>query len=267
MISIITPVFNGEKFIESCINNVIGQNYHETEHIIIDGASTDATVSIIKKYAEQHPHLRWISERDRGQSDAMNKGISLARGKILGFLNVDDYYELDVLQRVAELFKKLPEPSLLVGNCNVWDDENNLLYVSKPSKINLSNILLGRFLEAFPMNPSAYFYHASLHDTIGPYKTAEHYGMDLDFIIRVIQHATVIYHDEVWGNYRYLRGTKTHADELNGNNARRVMAIVNYHLSNLPPHRRLPIQVRRLLGQGASRLKNVFRIAFGKSKS
>jgi hypothetical protein len=197
----------------------------------------------------------------------MNKGIALAQGSILGFLNVDDYYEPNVLQRVAELFKKLPDPSLLVGNCNVWDDESNLLYVSKPSKINLSNILLGRFMEAFPMNPSAYFYHASLHDTIGPYKTDEDYGMDLDFIIRAVQDANVVYHDEVWGNYRYLRGTKTHADELHGNNARRVMAIVNYHFSNLPPHRRLPIQVRRLLGQGASWLKNVFRIAFGKSKS
>jgi glycosyltransferase involved in cell wall biosynthesis len=96
MISIITPVFNGEKFIASCIKNVIGQNCPYAEHIIIDGASTDSTASIVKTFADRYPHIRWVSEKDRGQSDAMNKGIALAQGTILGFLNVDDYYEPNV---------------------------------------------------------------------------------------------------------------------------------------------------------------------------
>jgi len=261
MISIITPVFNGEKFIDSCISNVMGQNCPDVEHIIIDGGSTDATASIVKTHADRYPHLRWVSEKDRGQSDAMNKGIAMARGEIIGILNVDDYYEPDTLRRITEEFKALPEPSLLVGNCNVWDDKGKLLFISRPSKISLTNILMGSFLEAFPMNPSAYFYHASLHDNIGLYKTDEHYGMDLDFIIRAVQHAHVAYRDQVWGNYRYLRGTKTHIDDVSGNNPKRVMAIVNGHLMKLPPHRRYPIFLRRIFGRGAGLLKKAVRRA------
>src|SRR5215510_8009297 len=99
-LSIITPVFNGIGFIEFCIINVIEQECREAEHIIIDGGSTDGTLEIIRKYAEQHEHIRWVSEPDRGQSDAMNKGIAVATGKLVGCLNVDDYYEEGVLCEV-----------------------------------------------------------------------------------------------------------------------------------------------------------------------
>ncbi|MBN3951472.1 MAG: glycosyltransferase [Nostoc sp. NMS7] len=85
MISVITPVYNGDKFIESCLQNVINQNFAEVEHIIVDGGSTDKRIDIIKDYANQHPHIHWISEKDQGQSDAMNKGISMAQG--IDFIN------------------------------------------------------------------------------------------------------------------------------------------------------------------------------------
>ena len=88
MLSIITPVLNGEQFIESCIKVVIDQSCPDCEHIIIDGNSKDRTVEIIKHYASKYSHIRWISENDKGQSDAMNKGIRMARGEIIGILNV-----------------------------------------------------------------------------------------------------------------------------------------------------------------------------------
>ncbi len=116
MISVITPVYNGEKFIESCIQVVIDQNCPNVEHIImdVDGGSTDRTVEIIKKYAEKYPYIRWISEKDKGQSDAMNRGIAMAKGEILAILNVDDYYEPNVLNQISKIFETLPEPSLLM---------------------------------------------------------------------------------------------------------------------------------------------------------
>ncbi|MGK7941459.1 MAG: glycosyltransferase, partial [Crocosphaera sp.] len=83
MITVITPVYNGETFIESCIKIVIEQNCSHLEHIIVDGGSKDGTVDIIRKYAEQYAHIRWLSESDKGQSDAMNKGIKMAKGEIL----------------------------------------------------------------------------------------------------------------------------------------------------------------------------------------
>jgi len=234
MISIITPVFNGIRFIETCIVNVIEQTCPCVEHIIVDGGSADGTVEVIKSYAEKYPHIRWVSEKDKGQSDAMNKGIAMAKGEIIGFLNVDDFYEPNVLNHVTEIFKTLPEPSLLVGNCNVWDNDGNLWFVSRPSGIGLQNLLLGKYMEAFPMNPSSYFYHKSLHHLIGPYDTDEHYGMDVHFIFMAVQKAKVTYVDKLWGNYRYLEGTKTYEDDKSGGNAIRVKQITEYYRKQQP---------------------------------
>jgi glycosyltransferase involved in cell wall biosynthesis len=209
MLSIITPVYNGEKFISGCIENVINQQCPNIEHIIMDGGSTDKTVEIIRHYATQYSHIRWQSEKDRGQSDAMNKGIKIAKGDILGILNVDDYYEPGILCRIIELFKELPEPSFLVGNCNNWDDNGKLIEVNKPSKLKLTDLLIGVYVNPHPANPSAYFYHKSLHQEIGLYDINEHYAMDLDFVFRAVQVATVKYVNETWGNYRKLKDTKT----------------------------------------------------------
>lgn len=234
LLSVITPVFNGIRFIEFCINNVIKQSCPDMEHIIVDGGSTDGTVEIIKHYAANYGHIRWVSEKDKGQSDAMNKGIQMADGDILGFLNVDDYYESGALCEALDHMKDLAEPSLLVGNCNVWDNDGCLLFLSRPSKIRLKNLLLGKYMEAFPMNPSAYFYHKSLHERIGPYETDEHYGMDVHFIFKAVQHATITYVDKTWGNYRCLEGTKTYEDENNGRNMTRVKRITEQYRKEQP---------------------------------
>jgi glycosyltransferase involved in cell wall biosynthesis len=243
-LTVITPVFNGIRFIESCIQNVIGQECAEVEHIIVDGGSTDGTLEVIERYGASHRHLRWLSEQDQGQSDAMNKGIALARGEILGFLNVDDYYEPHVLRRVVEAFRGLPDLTFLVGNCNVWDNDGKLWFVSAPSRISFENLLSGRFMEALPMNPSAYFYHASLHGRIGPYDREEHYAMDVDFVIRAVRAAHVVYLDEMLGNFRYLEGTKTFTKDSSGETQQIVRKVVYRHLQELPLFLRLKLMVR-----------------------
>lgn len=243
MISVITPVYNGERFIESCIKVVIDQACPSAEHIIIDGGSTDRTVEIIKQYAQKYSHIRWISEKDKGQSDAMNKGIAMAKGRILGILNVDDFYEPNVLNHVLEIFKTLPEPSLLVGNCNVWNDEGKLIWVNKPAKLKLNDLLLGIKVNPFPVNPSAYFYHASLHQKIGLYKVDEQYAMDLDFILKAVQVATVKYVDETWGNYRQIEGTKTFIEMRNGQNDRRLESFLKAYQKELPLLQRWQVNI------------------------
>lgn len=240
-ISVITPVHNGIRFIESCINNVIEQECPAVEHIIADGGSTDGTVDVIRRCAEKFSHIRWVSEKDSGQSDAMNKGIGMATGEIIGFLNVDDYYEPGALREALALFDGLPVPSLLVGNCNVWDNDGKLWFVSCPNKIRLKNLLLGRFTEAFPMNASAYFYHKSLHKLIGDYEVDEHYGMDVHFIFKAVQQANVTYVDKTLGNYRYLEGTKTYEDDKSGGNEPRVRQITEHYLRQQPLHYRIYI--------------------------
>lgn len=243
MISVITPVYNGERFIESCIKVVIDQACPDVEHIIIDGGSTDQTVELVKRSAQKYSHIRWISEKDRGQSDAMNKGIAMAKGDILGILNVDDYYEPNVLNRVLEIFKTLPEPSLLVGNCNVWDDEGNLDFINKPVNLKLADLLLGFRANQFPVNPSAYFYHTSLHQKIGLYQVEEHYAMDVDFLLRAVQVATVKYVNETWGNFRMIEGTKTISDRKTGHASRRKQYLLKAYRKNLPLFQRWQVAV------------------------
>ena len=90
-ISIITPSYNQAEFIKRTIQSVLSQNYKNFEYIIVDGGSTDETLSILKKYGNK---IRWISEKDNGQSDAINKGLKMATGKIVAYLNSDDTYNL-----------------------------------------------------------------------------------------------------------------------------------------------------------------------------
>lgn len=245
-ISIITPVYNCRDFIGACIDNVAAQSGVDLEHIIIDGGSDDGTVEIIETASRNCPHIRWISESDRGQSDAMNKGIEMASGGILGILNADDYYEPGTLNRIVNLFKTLEEPTLAVGNCNVWMEDGSLWFVSAPRKLGWRKILAGRYREAFPMNPSGYFYHRSLHGLIGPYDPNDHYSMDVDFILRALMNARFVYLDEHWGNYRYLPGTKTFEDDMSGGNAVRLAALRMRYLKDLPLADRMIVAAENL---------------------
>ena len=97
-ISIITPCFNAAQYIEQTILSIVNQEYDNLEYIIIDGGSSDGTVDIIKKYQDKITY--WISEPDKGQSDAINKGIAIATGEVFNWVNGDDYLENDTLKLV-----------------------------------------------------------------------------------------------------------------------------------------------------------------------
>jgi hypothetical protein len=102
----------------------------------------------------------------------------------------------------------LAEPSFIVGNCNVWGDEGELIRVDKPNKLKLLDLL--SLSSHFPVNPSAYFYHKSLHQKIGGYTVDEHYAMDIDFILKAVQEARVYYVDETWEIIDLLRNKNTY---------------------------------------------------------
>lgn len=206
-ISIITPVYNSERFIESCVRSVVEQNCADVEHLIIDGGSTDRTMEIVKSYADRHPHIRWLSEKDKGQSDAMNKGLRLARGSLMGFLNADDFYEPGALAAARQILETLPEPSLLIGNCNVIDETGKLLWLNRPDTRYYQLLQVWRF--KMPNNPSSYFYHRSLHEKIGEFDVDEHYVMDYEFLLKAFRASNVVYVDKTFGNYRMYADNKT----------------------------------------------------------
>tara|TARA_R110001606_G_scaffold23985_2_gene79996 strand:- start:6153 stop:6908 length:756 start_codon:yes stop_codon:yes gene_type:complete len=114
LISVITVVYNGEKYLQQTIDSVYNQTYKNIEYIIIDGKSTDNTIAIIKD--NESKITTWISEKDNGLYDAMNKGISLANGVLIGTINSDDWYEPNAVELVVENFLKNPDAKLIHAN-------------------------------------------------------------------------------------------------------------------------------------------------------
>jgi len=129
LISIITVVYNGEKYLEQTIQSVINQTYDNVEYIIIDGGSTDGTLDIIKKYEGTIDY--WVSEVDKGIYDAMNKGIILATGKIIGLINSDDWYELNTVDTIVDRFQKDNSIDLYHGDLLYYDHSSIKKYSPK----------------------------------------------------------------------------------------------------------------------------------------
>ena len=131
LITVVTVVFNGEQYLEETILSVINQTYDNVEYIIIDGGSTDGTLDIIKKY--EHAIDYWVSEKDKGIYDAMNKGIRLANGEIIGLINADDYYLETTVESVVETFK-VSKPDVLFGNKTALNED---LKIQKSVSVSL----------------------------------------------------------------------------------------------------------------------------------
>jgi glycosyltransferase involved in cell wall biosynthesis len=211
--SIITPVFNSVGYIKACLENVIEQNVSSVEHLIMDGGSTDGTLEIIRDYAEKFPHIQWVSEKDKGQSDAMNKGIKLAKGEYLSFLNVDDSYECGTLEFVFSLLK-IKKHNFIVGNCDVRDNNGVLIYTSKPKE---NTIFSCYFKQTYPINPVCYFYKKEIHDKIGYYNLENHFAMDLEFILTYMNtYKKYHYVSKLFGTFNLVEDSKTFNDKEKG---------------------------------------------------
>jgi glycosyltransferase involved in cell wall biosynthesis len=129
VISIVTPSFNQDQFLEQTISSVLGQGYTNLEYIIIDGGSTDNSVDIIRKYSNSLTF--WKSERDQGQSDAINQGFQRATGDIVAWINSDDYYLPGILLKIIEYFERHPQVDIVYGDLQVIDPSGNFLGVKK----------------------------------------------------------------------------------------------------------------------------------------
>jgi glycosyltransferase involved in cell wall biosynthesis len=203
-ISVITPSFNQGEFLEKTITSVLEQNYPDLEYIIIDGGSTDNSVDIIKKYEKYLTY--WVSEKDRGQADAINKGFKRAAGDILAWLNSDDFYYPNAFNYIVQAFRKFPDAGLYIGNGYITDKEGKVLHsYSNGVGFDVDVLING---QCYILQPSV-FINRTAFDKIGYLDESLHYEMDVDYWIRTGREFDVVVMNEHLSAYRWYEDVKT----------------------------------------------------------
>jgi GT2 family glycosyltransferase len=186
-ISIITPSYNQGEYIEETIQSVLNQGYPNLEYIIIDGGSTDHTIEIIKRYESQIHY--WISEPDRGQTHAINKGLAQATGEILAYLNSDDYYLPGTLQKIADHFQAHPQTSLCHGHCRYVDEQGHKIgeQIANISKFDEIIDLWGVWWRKRQFVQPEVFWSRRMTEQIGDFDESLHYVMDYEYWCRILR--------------------------------------------------------------------------------
>ena len=184
-LSLITVTYNSGETLSSTIKSVLSQSYSNIEYIIVDGASKDNTVSIIKEYEPKFQgRMKWISEQDKGLYDAMNKGIQMATGEVVGIINSDDFFTSpDVLQRVADAFEENRELDAVYGDVHFVHPDNlekGVRYYS--SKIFKRKLMKLGFMPAHP----TFYLRSECFEKFGLYKTDYKIAADFEFLLRII---------------------------------------------------------------------------------
>ena len=256
-LSILLVVLNNKAFIAQAMDNFVAQSCPDAELLVMDGASSDGTLSIIQDYAARYPSIRYVSEKDAGQSDAMNKGLRIAKGEFVSFLNVDDYYSEGVLNEVVGLLHADASIDFITGNCNVWDAQGELIYLNRPTPIEKHHVLSGYH---FPVNPTAYFYRISIHEKIGFYNEKNHYNMDLEFIIQTVLQYKITYVDRIWGNFRMLPNSKTFSDQSTKQLEIRKHALLSSYLRKTSYYVQLQVWLYRMKKKQYPRVHYFFRV-------
>jgi glycosyltransferase involved in cell wall biosynthesis len=204
LVSIVTPSYNKGRFIEETILSVKNQTYPRIEHIVIDGGSTDNTLDIIKKYEHTYD-MRWVSEPDNGQSDAINKGWRMAKGEILGWLNADDTYMPWAVETAVKFLNDHPDVSMVYGDCNIINESGEISGKCQAKECNLKEMLCG---ENIIPQPAAFFRSEILHK-VGNLDIKLYLAMDWDFWIRIgLSGLKLSYIPQLLANFRTYPETK-----------------------------------------------------------
>jgi glycosyltransferase involved in cell wall biosynthesis len=182
MVSFVIPTRNQAPFIRKCINSCLDQQLADAEILVVDGLSTDGTQAILASYGSR---IRWLSEADAGQSDAINKGVRMAAGDIIAWINSDDYYAgPGVLRRVQSLFAADPQLGLVYGDALMVDVRGKLIRPNPGRELPAPKQVLIR-PAGFAMQP-AVFFRKRLFEEVGGLATDLHWAMDYDLWIRML---------------------------------------------------------------------------------
>lgn len=205
-ITIVTPCMNAAGTLEETLASVRGQHYPgELEHLVVDGGSTDGSLEILKR-AEG---IRYVSEPDRGLSDAMNKGVAMARGQLVGWLNADDFYEPGALLAVGRAFAGRPDARWVTGRCRIVDGDGKEIRKAITAYKNflLTHYSFGLYLtQNFVSCPST-FVRKDAWDVAGGTRIEHSHSMDYDLFLRIGKHHDPLILDRELAVFRMVEGT------------------------------------------------------------
>ena len=208
LVSIVTPSYNQARFIEDTIRSVLSQDYSEIEYLVVDGGSTDGTVEILHRYKNRLSG--WVSESDRGQTDAINKGFGRAAGDILAWINSDDTYEPGAVSAALKYLQDHPHVGLVYGDCNFIDEYGEV--VGRFRSRQTSRRMIRQGYSHIPQQTM--FFRADLWKQVGPLDPSFHFAMDYDLWTRISARAEMKYVPQTWANFRLHAAGKTiQADE------------------------------------------------------
>jgi glycosyltransferase involved in cell wall biosynthesis len=180
-ISVITVALNAERFVADCLVSVAAQGDCLHEHIIVDGGSIDGTLEIVKRYAAADSRVRWISEQDRGISDAMNKGVAMATGEVVTHLNADDYYpHSQVLSTVLDFLSCNPKYEWLSAGLTFVSEQGAFIRDIRARRYSFRRLVRGNIL----LHPST-FIKRDLFNTLGGFNLSLSFCMDYDLFLRL----------------------------------------------------------------------------------
>jgi len=203
LVSVITPSYNQARYLEATIQSVLGQDYPEIEYIIVDGGSTDGSVDLIQRYSNRLGW--WVSERDQGQTDAINKGFTRARGQILAWLNSDDVYLPGAVSQAVAYLKAHPEAGMVYGNTNFIDENGKEIGQFNAAPTDLR--LLRQGYVHIPQQAS--FFRADLWRKVGPLDPSFYFAMDYDLWVRLAKLGPLAYTPQLWASFRLHGSGKT----------------------------------------------------------
>lgn len=202
-ITIITPSYNQGKYIEQTILSILNQNYPDLEYMIFDGGSTDNSLEIIKKYENKLAY--WESEKDRGQSHAINKGFAKATGEIITWINSDDQLTPNTLENVATYFSANPNIAFLHGKTILFQEGKG----EEKIKGADSNDLNYKYLAGLPFPQPSSFFKKILIDELGGLNEKYHYGMDYDLFLSIFLNGEGLKVEDIFSKYLLHQSSKS----------------------------------------------------------